>query len=114
MSGVQVQLSGFLETKKIDKEVAASELKLKVKYISIFLLVDTMTENVERKISKIRLDSQGIVRRVEHERDIELLIRSNYARESIIITDKENKESANKIGDNLQQKNLNVTITIVE
>lgn len=109
-SEIEVQLIGFLETEKIKD---TSETKKKTSNIHIFLLVDRITEEVEKEISRIRENSKGIMKRVLEQTEIENTLRGEHADRSIIITDTKNKETVNEIISNLVKKKLELKLHVV-
>jgi hypothetical protein len=109
-----IQLSGFLDSKKIDPIESTIALNKKTKKLLIFLLVDKVNQDVEHKVSELRLDSYGTICRIQNKNDIKHLTQKEYVTNAALITDKANYFLALKIcNDYLHEKYFTIKLYIV-
>lgn len=63
----KVQLIGFLSTEPLCINKMKEEIKKKTKNLTILLLVDNVSDVIENKISELRVNTSGMMRRVCNE-----------------------------------------------
>lgn len=103
-----IQMAEFLTLNNKDMKIIGN--KDDWKELSIFLLVNNVTDAVDNAICEFRYNTRGMIRRVETQDNIERLMSANRNREAVVITDCHHEQLTSLIISNLSEQGFIIGI----